>query len=331
MKTRYLLAAIALIGILLFVALAYLNSYPSNLAPAGGMAPRPDVAVDKGPHLGFPCDLDKCSGMEDTSLDLGPNNDLVRLPPTIPQSDSGTVAIIDKPFDAHEVDDRLTSSTDPDKVVEKTVESVAQMMALGEAVKKLPEGDVVIDPPARMTVGDSRIVTAVVGVEVPKADLESSVSPTNTDSQLVEGKLKVGYRMSADLVGTSFKIERISDEVQEVAIGIPAQWQWKVEAKAEGQNLLKVALYAHMPKLKGTVPITVKTFSRVVSVKVRPQTWGEWANSLKEGVQTATGLWKAIVGFAALAFGGVYGSTLLRGFKALWARMTARGRTNRVS
>jgi hypothetical protein len=152
-----------------------------------------------------------------------------------------------------------------------------------KALEQLPKGDIVLNGPSAMKVGETRTVYANVGVKVPIEKLRESIRPGD---QKVEGVLAVSSEMVAMLNGSGFKITGRTPEQQSVAEGFPAVWGWDVEAKETGDQELEATLYA----VVGSARQRIASYTHKISVSVKPQTWGEWVKSFQDEIDVVKGL-----------------------------------------
>jgi hypothetical protein len=85
--------------------------------------------------------------------------------------------------------------------------------------------------------------------------------------------------MGATLTGPGFKIDPVTDELQNIAEGFPTVWEWHVEAKFDGEEELEATLYAIVFDGNKDVKHRVDSYTQKIKVSVRDLTWGEWAPS----------------------------------------------------
>lgn len=146
--------------------------------------------------------------------------------------------------------------------------------ALGQALRALPRGNIVLTAPTAMTVEEVRDVSAKVGLNVPIAELLRELD------QQVEGSPRISAQMSATLTGPGFKIESTTPEEQTIAEGFPTVWTWNVTAKQEGDEQLEVTLYAIVLDGDKERRLRVESDAQKITVNVRPQTWSERLDAL---------------------------------------------------
>jgi hypothetical protein len=165
--------------------------------------------------------------------------------------------------------------------VPSATDAAKKMAALRKAIEALPKGNIVLDAPSKMAVDDEREVKASVGLNVPITKLRQQSGPSD---QQVEGSLSLSPEMAATLSGPGFTIGQITPEKQSIAEGYPTVWTWDVTAKQEGEQKLEVTLYVLVSEGNETSRIRVESYSQTISVSVRPQTWGEWLDSVGHGL-----------------------------------------------
>jgi len=157
----------------------------------------------------------------------------------------------------------------------------AQMDELGKTLESLPKGNIVLNAPAHMVVGDQREVRANVGYNVPIEKLRQELGKS---SQQVQGSLRLSTEMAATLTGPGFKIDGLTSESQAVAAGFPTVWKWNVTAKQDGDEELEATLYAVILRGDKITRLRVESYTQKITVNVQPRTWGEWLTSVSEEV-----------------------------------------------
>lgn len=118
----------------------------------------------------------------------------------------------------------------------------------------------------------------------------------------VERTLHVSSEMEATLNGAGFKIEAVTPARQAIAEGFPTVWSWNVEAQEEGEQQLEATLYASVPDGATSSRLRVESYVQKITESVRPQTWGEWLESLSHEIDAAKAIIAALVGAATVAF-----------------------------
>ena len=177
-------------------------------------------------------------------------------------------------------------------------------------LEQLPKGNIVLDGPSTMKVGETRTVYANVGVDVSMETLRKRVRPGN---QTYEAELAVSSKMMAELSGPGFKITSKTPEEQSVAEGVPTVWSWDVEAQDSGDLELEATLYA----ITNNRPQRINSYTHKMSVSVRPQTWSEWLKSRRDEIDTVRAI--------ALTLGG--GISGVAGWLVLYADRRRRKET----
>ena len=163
----------------------------------------------------------------------------------------------------------------------------AKIAENAKILEQLPKGDLVLDGPNAMRVGETRTVHLNIGFKVPMDVLRKHIGP---EDQKVEGQVAVSSWMTADLSGAGFKITRTTAEEQTVAEGYPSVWSWDVEAKDAGNQMLEATLYALIST--GDLPSRrrITSFTHKITVGVRELTWAEWLKSLRDEADALKGL-----------------------------------------
>ena len=199
---------------------------------------------------------------------------------------------------------RTTAGTELDKI-----------RALRQQLEQLPEGKIYLHAPLEMKVSDKRSVDARVGFNVTDDVLKSGA---RAGDQTAQGTLRVSHAMIATLNGAGFEIKPTTPEQQTVAEGFPTVWEWVIEAKQEGAQVLEAALYAVFPDVGlGQERQYIDSYTQKINVSVKEQTWSEWLKSAREEIDAV----KAI----AIALGGI--ATAVLGWLGISASRRTRSRT----
>jgi hypothetical protein len=178
---------------------------------------------------------------------------------------------------------QIAPDASPNGADQGSQDAAQKMAALRKAIEALPKGNIVLDAPSKMAVADEREVKASVGINVPITKLRQQSGPSD---QRVEGSLSLSPEMVATLSGPGFTIEQVTPEKQSIAEGYPTIWSWNVTAKQEGDQKLEATLYVLVDDDNETSRIRVESYSQTISVSVRPQTWGEWLDSISHELGT---------------------------------------------
>jgi hypothetical protein len=182
---------------------------------------------------------------------------------------------------------------------------IERLVILGRVLESLPKGNVVLDAPTNMVVGDRRQVTATVGYNVPIIALIKTIS---TSRQQLFGSLRISSEMSARLIGAGFDIKSSTTDAQTIAQGFAAEWNWVITAEQEGDQQLEVTLYASVIDGSKSVPVRVESFVQKISVSVRATSWSERLDAVSHELKTLNTIWLTLGGFgtAALAWFGLH-------------------------
>jgi hypothetical protein len=181
--------------------------------------------------------------------------------------------------------------------------------SLGQEVKELPKGDIVLDAPSVMKVGETRRVDAHIGYNVPAGILRKK---KRGDDQQITGQASLSSDMVATLDGSEFRISRITPEEQPIAEGAETVWSWDVTANNAGEKELEIVLYALLPLNDKILRVRVNSYSQTITVEVRQKTLDEWLRAISDDVGQVKGIVLAIVG-AGTAVLGWFGLNHTRG------------------
>jgi hypothetical protein len=188
----------------------------------------------------------------------------------------------------------------PNNILAKILKPTETIKMLGQELSSLPTGDIVLDAPKEMRVGDTRQIDANVGINVPKDILEKKVSAT---TQQIKGQAQLSSVMIASLTGDSFDIKRITSEEQTIAEGFPTVWSWNITAKEEGNQELEAILYAVVPIGDAPTRQRVNSFTQKINVGVRQRSVKEWLKMVSDEVAEVKVIAVAIAGIVTAVLG----------------------------
>jgi hypothetical protein len=183
---------------------------------------------------------------------------------------------------------------------------LSKMAALGRKLDALPKGDIVLDAPTEMRVGDKRQVDANVGLNVAVEVLQKKSQAANQQitgqapASQITGHAHISSDMIATLSGPGFKIDAITPETQTIAEGFPTVWSWNIEAKESGDQELEAVLYALVPNGETTYRQRVNSFTQKITVSVREKTVDEWLKSLGNKVDAVKAITVALGGIVTV-------------------------------
>jgi hypothetical protein len=234
--------------------------------------------------------------------------------------DKGGALSIDKPFDkggSLSIDKGTQDiAGGPNSEIRNPL---AAIRALGASVAALPKGDIVLNAPTEMKVGDKRQVDANVGINVPMDVLQKKSKGAN---QQIKGQAHISSEMIATLSGPGFKIDAITTETQRIAEGFPTVWSWNVEAKESGDQELEAVLYALVSNGDTTSRQRVNSFTQKIAVSVREKTLDEWLKSVGNEIDAVKAIAVTLGGIVTVVVGW-FGITSVRQKNnggATWAR-----------
>lgn len=193
----------------------------------------------------------------------------------------------------------VLADTFPEKASDN---QLGRIRARAQEIRQLPTGTIILDAPKLMRMSEARSVEARVGVNVPPEILRQH---TTDDIQRVESFLRTSSEMVAVLYGPGFKISPTTPEQQTVAEGFPTVWNWNVEPLQSGDQELTATLYAIVPDGDTLSRQRLESYTRVISVNVKEQTWPEWLKTVSEGMGAVSGIITAGASMGGLALGWI--------------------------
>lgn len=196
-------------------------------------------------------------------------------------------------------------------------EETDEVAALKKAIEKLPSGDIIVDAPPQMTVGETCVISVAITTESRDSVL-ASVAAANAN--LSTQRTKVGPSMRVQLVENTdaFKILPIGD-VDRLFSGREA-WSFNVRAERSGTKTLKV-LVAVLIQLPGGAQ-REPFYATVTEIKIRVRIsycriigkwgWGAWlaAGAVAGYVASFDPVKQLLAGYFNTYIGGHIGVTL---------------------
>lgn len=177
-----------------------------------------------------------------------------------------------------------------------------RMESLGQAMKNLPKGNIVLHAPDSMKVGDKKKVEANVGFNISPEQLRKQLPE---GGQAFEGTLRISPEMVATLNGPGFKISAITPEQQAIAKDFSTIWSWNVEALDDGDQILEATLYVLVDASGSSKRQRIDSYTQKISVSVRDKTWSEWLSGLGKKLDPFKEILAAIGTIVTAVFGWV--------------------------
>jgi tetratricopeptide (TPR) repeat protein len=125
------------------------------------------------------------------------------------------------------------------------------------------------DPPAVMSVGETRLLTLVMSPSSSVDAIEKTLRARGAADPQGE-TVRYAPRMEAHLAGAGFKIDGVTPDTQAVSASAPTEWRWQITAEKEGVQALELSLNALVTIAGGDTEYAVKTFDRPIHVQVTP-------------------------------------------------------------
>lgn len=156
-----------------------------------------------------------------------------------------------------------------------------------------------------MIVGEPKDVEAILGIDVPTSELESSVRKHVGQSiEIVE--LKVADVMAAQLSGHAFDIDPQGRIEQPISRKEPKRWTWTVTPRSVGPKELSLTFYAHVVINCKERPRRLEpVLKKPIQVNV---TWPQWTSANLQYIGNLSALkefWMMLVGAVSSIWGGL--------------------------
>jgi hypothetical protein len=154
---------------------------------------------------------------------------------------------------------------------------------IDELIRALPVGNIAFSYPPEMFEGDSGDVDLLLSVTEAADELKTHLRGEARDT----AQLQVSTRMRAELKSDKFTITSLSPEEQVVGVNDSTEWRWKIRSAMAGDHSLHLGLSAIIDVDGREKPKSIKTFDRVIRVRVKKG--DRVINFLKENWQWLAG------------------------------------------
>jgi hypothetical protein len=181
--------------------------------------------------------------------------------------------------------------------------TVHPVSPLDTALSKLVAGNVALNNPDRMRVGDSHIVEVKLSTTLSPADLKSQLTEAGNQEA---ASLLVGDRMSATLNGgDAFDISPPGPQVQWISDSQVTTWTWNVTPKTAGSQYLIMTFDAVITVDGKDGTRNVRTLTHKIDVEIGwPHTPAEWFEFSKKWFDNVNWLWASFLAPIGLLFVG---------------------------
>ena len=143
----------------------------------------------------------------------------------------------------------------------------AKDWAVDRVLDQLNIGNIAYNVPNAMEMDKTENIQLVLSLEQSIEELKSSIQMVGTKEGAV---IKVSDRMEASLTGLAFDIVAVTPIEQAIASKGITSWEWQVVPKKEGRQWLYLSLTAHFVVDGKDTMRSVKTFEKIIEVKVTP-------------------------------------------------------------
>ena len=151
--------------------------------------------------------------------------------------------------------------------IERPKSLPVRQSAVDRVLDQLNLGNIAFNVPSAMEMEKTANIQLVLSLEQSIEELKSSILALGTKEGAA---IKVSDRMEASLTGLAFDIVAVTPIEQAIASKGITSWEWQVVPKKEGRQWLYLSLTAHFVVDGKDTMRSVKTFEKIIEVKVTP-------------------------------------------------------------
>lgn len=170
--------------------------------------------------------------------------------------------------------------------------SKPDMSTADVALEKMMEGMVAYEAPRTITLGDTSLVKAVLGVGVDVKEFIKIQKTSPLGQQIQSADILVSEIMEAELEGHAFKISPQGRQQQAVTYQENTVWEWMVTAIEPGAQKLSLRFFAVIKVAGSERPRRLITLNRTIKVEV---TFSQRLKSFLSWVKDVHWLWTAML------------------------------------
>jgi hypothetical protein len=140
------------------------------------------------------------------------------------------------------------------------------LSAVDRVLMNMAQANVAFNAPSSMVLNETKIIHLILDARRSIEELRSMiVEGGDVGSDVV----RISDRMEARLTGHSFQITAITSEIQAVSKTLPTEWKWELRPIEPGDQYLHVTLSAFIDPGNGLAPRVIRTFDKLIHVKVQ--------------------------------------------------------------
>lgn len=136
---------------------------------------------------------------------------------------------------------------------------------LDDILENMEFGSIAFNAPTTINIQDSRQIHLILSLAETAEDLKRAITE---EGEKIGATIKVSDRMEARLSGYMFQITAITPEIQAVSKRQKTEWKWEIKPKEKGRHSLHLTLTAHLEIDGHNTPRAIRTFSKIIEVKV---------------------------------------------------------------
>ncbi len=137
--------------------------------------------------------------------------------------------------------------------------------AIDRMLSSLAAGNIAFNTPTSIPLGESQVIHLVLSTRETVENLKTLVE---AEGPKTGAQIRVGSEMEARLTGKGFKIQAITPETQAVNSVETTEWKCEVEPTEGGRQRLHLTMSAVLTIDGHQVPRSIKTFERIIEVRV---------------------------------------------------------------
>ena len=139
---------------------------------------------------------------------------------------------------------------------------------IDKALNEMETANIVFNVPTKINIDDSPEIQLILSLSETIEEVKKSLL---AEGEKVGANIRVSQIMEADLSGQMFDIDEITPKRQAISQLERTEWKWEIMPKEKGDLKLHLTLTAIIEVDGEKTQRTIKTFDKLVEVKVLPK------------------------------------------------------------
>jgi hypothetical protein len=163
---------------------------------------------------------------------------------------------------------------------------LAALRKVADILGTLEWGNLAFNSPQALKLQEPALIQLLLSEKISINELQDQITAVGDKGG---ARIRISDRMEARLTGPGFRIQAITPEIQAVG-GQTTEWKWQINPTEPGPQNLHLTLSAILDISGDRVPHVIRTFDRVIEVRV------SWAQKVSPFIrQNWTWLWTTLL------------------------------------